>query len=157
MIGANLVGGLLGTLVLTSMLRVACEIGLTRMDLALILGTIVTRDRRKARAVGYAIHVVLGLTFAALYGVVFLAVGWHTWWLGALLGAAHAMFVGAILLNILVPAVHPLMGTSETAANEYALIEPPGFMMINYGRHTASVMLASHVVFGAIVGWAARL
>jgi hypothetical protein len=46
------------------------------------------------------------------------------------------------------------MGTPETGANEVALIEPPGFLMLNYGRNTFVVALASHVAFGAVVGWA---
>ena len=37
-----LVGGVVGTLVLTSSLRAASELGLTRMDLPFLLGTAVT-------------------------------------------------------------------------------------------------------------------
>jgi hypothetical protein len=44
------------------------------------------------------------------------------------------------------------MGTPETAANEFALIEPPGFLLLNYGRNTFFVTLVAHVLFGAIVG-----
>jgi hypothetical protein len=68
----------------------------------------------------------------------------------------HAVFVGTILVNVLLPAVHPLMGTPETAANEIALIEPPGFLMLNYGRNTFLVLLAAHMAYGAIVGWVVR-
>lgn len=157
MIGSHLAGGLLGTLVLTTMLRVASEIGLTRLDFALILGTILTQNRRKARAIGYALHFLLGLAFAFLYGAMLHAIGWSTWWLGAMLGAVHALFIATVVMNVLLPVVHPLMGTPETAANEYALIEPPGFLMRNYGQHTVLVVIASHVVFGAIIGWAARI
>jgi hypothetical protein len=156
-IGAHFAGGLLATIVLTTMVRVASEIGLTRLDLALILGTTVTQNRRKARAIGYAMHLVLGLAFAFLYAAAFQAIGWSAWWLGAAFGAAHALFIATVLMNVLLPAVHPIMGTPETAANESALIEPPGFLMANYGRHTVLVVIASHVVFGAIIGWAARI
>jgi hypothetical protein len=31
-------------------------------------------------------------------------------------------------------------------------LEPPGFMALNYGRRTPIVSLASHVVYGAILG-----
>lgn len=157
MIAAELAGGLLGTLLLTTMLRTATELGLTRMDLALILGTTLTQNRRKARAVGYGLHFASGLLFAFLYGAMFRAVGWSTWWLGAAFGAVHALFVSTVLMNVLLPVVHPLMGTPETAANEFALIEPPGFLMRNYGRHTLVVTLAAHMVYGAVVGWAERI
>lgn len=156
MIGSELVGGLLGTLALTTMVRVAQELHLTRMDLPLILGTIVTQNRRKARAVGYLVHAGLGIVFAVLYGSAFSLIGWSSWWLGALFGALHAVFMSSVVLNVLLPVIHPLMGTPESAANEAALIEPPGFLMLNYGRNTFLVTLFSHVVFGAIVGWAVR-
>ena len=35
-------------------------------------------------------------------------------------------------------------------------IEPPGFLMRNYGRNTFLVALLAHIAFGAIVGWAVR-
>lgn len=148
----ELAGGLLGTFALTTMMRVATETKLTRMDLALILGTIVTENRRKAKAIGYIFHFALGIIFAFAYGAFFLMIGRSSWWLGAILGAVHAVFNASVLINVLLPVVHPVMGTPETAANEVALIEPPGFLMVNYGRNTFLVTLASHVVYGAIVG-----
>jgi hypothetical protein len=33
-----------------------------------------------------------------------------------------------------------------------AMLEPPGFMMMNYGRSTPLVSLVAHVVYGGIVG-----
>jgi hypothetical protein len=147
-----LVGGFLGTLVLTTMMRGASELGLTRMDLALLLGTVVTDRRRKAKAIGYAAHFVTGLGFAFLYAACFIGVGRSSWWLGGLFGALHALFLSTVLVNVLLPLVHPRMGTPDTAANEVALIEPPGFLMLNYGRNTFLVTLAAHVAYGAIVG-----
>ena len=152
MMGSGFAGGLLGTVVLTTMIRVANELGWTRMDLGLILGTAVTPNRRKARAIGYFIHLGLGLVFAFAYVGVFRVVGFSSWWLGALLGSLHAVFVSTVVINVLLPVVHPLMGTPETAANEVALIEPPGFLMRNYGEHTFLIALAAHVAYGAIVG-----
>jgi hypothetical protein len=49
------------------------------------------------------------------------------------------------------------MGTPETAANEVVLIEPPGFLMLNYGRNTFVVTIAAHVAYGAIIGWASAV
>jgi hypothetical protein len=68
------------------------------------------------------------------------------------LGLFHALFAGSALVNILLPAVHPRMGTPFTAANEAPLLEPPGFMLLNYGRRTPLVTLAAHIVYGTIVG-----
>ena len=157
MIASAIAGGLLGTVVLTTIVRAASEMNLTRMDLTLILGTMVTTDRRRARAYGYAIHFGIGLVFALLYVAVFVAIHRTSWWLGALFGALHAVFLGVVVINVLLPLVHPLMGTPETSASEHALIEPPGFLMLNYGRSTFVITLLAHMAFGAVVGWAVRL
>ena len=117
---SSLAGGLLGTLTLTTILRAASEMGLTRMDLPFLLGTTVTENRRRAKVYGYLFHFGLGLSFAVLYGLSFAAIGRSSWWLGA-------------------------------------LIEPPGFLMLNYGRNTFLLTLAAHAAYGAIIGWAVRL
>jgi hypothetical protein len=152
MIASAMAGGVVGTLVFTTIVKAATEIGITRMDLALLLGTAVSDNRRRARAFGYIFHFVLGVAFAVAYGEFFEIIGRSSWWLGALLGALHAIFTGTILVNVLLPIVHPRMATTETAANEITLIEPPGFLMLNYGRSTFLVSLAAHVAYGAVVG-----
>ena len=152
MIGSAIAAGFVGTLVMTTIIRAASELGLTRMDLALLLGTAVTENRRKARAIGYVFHFVVGIGFAVAYGEFFAIIGQAAWWIGALLGALHAIFDGTVLVNVLLPVVHPRIGTPDTAANEIALIEPPGFLMLNYGRSTFLVMLVAHVAYGAVVG-----
>jgi len=45
-------GGFIGTLVLTTWLRAASELRLTRIDLPFLLGTAVTADRLRAKALG---------------------------------------------------------------------------------------------------------
>ena len=50
-----LVGGVVGTIVLTSGLRVAQELGVTRMDIPLLLGTIFTDRRDRASVIGYVV------------------------------------------------------------------------------------------------------
>ena len=153
MIGTAIAAGFVGTLVMTTIMRAAGEIGLTRMDLALLLGTTVTENRLRARAVGDVFHFVIGVGFAGLYGEFFTIVGHATPWLGALLGALQAIFNGTVLVNVLLPLVHPRIGTPDTAANDIALVEPPGFLMLNYGRRTFFVVLVAHLAFGTVVGW----
>src|SRR5438477_12400157 len=91
-------GGFVGTLVLTTMLRGASELGLTRMDLPFLLGTSVTEDRRRAKVYGYLFHFALGLGFAIVYGMCFAAIQRSGWWLGALVGALHALFTSTVLV-----------------------------------------------------------
>jgi hypothetical protein len=145
-------GGAVGAVVLASGLRIAQELGWTRMDIPLLLGTIFTEDRRRANALGYLVHFANGIVFALAYFAVFEAVGRAGWLLGLGLGAVHATFVGGGLANVLLPAVHPRMGTPWSDAEETPLLEPPGFMLANYGPNTVAVTFVLHLAFGAIVG-----
>jgi hypothetical protein len=147
-----LVGGFLGTVVLTTTLRAASEYRLTRMDIPFLLGTAFSEDRRRAKAIGYVLHFLAGLVFALMYWIAFRVLGESSWWLGGLFGLVHVAFAGSALVNILLPAVHPRMGTHATAASSTPLLEPPGFMLRNYGRRTPLVAVLAHVAYGVIVG-----
>ncbi len=151
-IWAALAGGFAGTLVLTSVLRAASEARLTRMDLPFLLGTAVTSDRRRAKVLGYLAHFGFGFLFALVYYGLFEAIGRSGWALGAVFGLVHGVFSATALVNILLPMLHPRMGTPFTAAGSSPLIEAPGFLMRNYGRSTAVVSLVAHVLYGTIVG-----
>ncbi|HEX6580118.1 MAG TPA: hypothetical protein VF195_04530 [Actinomycetota bacterium] len=145
-------GGVLGTFVLTTVLRTASELGLTRVDLPFLLGTAVTRDRGRAKAIGYVAHFGFGLLFSLAYAAFFLVVDASGWLLGAVLGLAHGLFAGTALVNVLLPVVHPRMGKPWTDARSSPLIESPGFLMLNYGAGTPVVSLVAHILYGAIVG-----
>jgi hypothetical protein len=146
-----LAGGFAGTLVLTTVLRAATELHLTRIDLPFLLGTAVSGNRTTAKSVGYAAHFVFGLVFAMAYYLLFLALGRHDWWIGAVFGAVHGVFSGTVLINVLLPVVHPRMGGPMSDATQVALLEAPGFLGRNYGHQTATVGLLAHVLYGTIV------
>ena len=148
----TIAGGFVGTLVLTTMLRAATELGLTRIDLPFLLGTALSVDRTRAKALGYAAHFLAGQIFALIYLAVFSAINSSGFALGALFGLLHGVFAGTALVNVLLPVVHPRMGTPESAADSHPLLEPPGFLMLNYGRGTPLVSVIAHVAYGAIVG-----
>jgi hypothetical protein len=142
----------IGTFVLTTVLRTASELGLTRVDLPFLLGTAVTEDRSRAKAVGYLAHFAFGMLFAVGYSLIFLAIDTSGWLLGAALGLAHGLFSGTALVNILLPVVHPRMGKPWTDASSSPLIEAPSFLMLNYGPATPIVSTVAHILYGAIVG-----
>ncbi len=152
-----LAGGFAGTLVLTTVLRGSSEVGFTRMDLPFLVGAVFTTNRSRAKALGYLLHFVIGLLFALIYTAVFLAIHRGGWLVGALFGIVHAVFVGTVMVNVLLPSVHPRMGTPSSAADSAPLLEPPGFMMLNYGRRTPLVNLTAHILYGAIVGGFVKL
>jgi len=145
-------GGLVGTLVLTTGLRAASELRLTRMDLPFLLGTVFSGNRVHAKAIGYVLHFIAGQVFAFIYYGVFVAIDESGVLLGAAFGLLHGVFAGTALVNILLPVVHPRMGSTHTAADSSPLLEPPGFLMLNYGRSTPLVSVVVHVLYGAIVG-----
>jgi hypothetical protein len=145
-------GGFVGTVVLTTAMRAASELGLTRMDLPFLLGTTVAADRTRAKALGFVLHFVVGQFFAFVYLGVFAAIGHSGWALGALFGLLHGLFAGSALVSVLLPVIHPRMGTPVSSAADRPLLEPPGFMMLNYGQRTPLVTLVAHVAYGTIVG-----
>jgi hypothetical protein len=147
-----LAGGFIGTLVLTTALRAANELGLTRIDLPFLLGTAVTGDRTRAKALGYLLHLGAGELFALVYYAVFIAIDTSGWPLGALFGLLHGVVSATALVGTLLPVVHPRMGSALSAADSSPLLEPPGFLLRNYGRGTPVVTLVAHVAYGAIVG-----
>jgi len=149
---AVVIGSVAATLVLTTLLRAASELGLTRMDIPFLLGTAVTTDRVQAKAVGYALHFVFGFLFALAYWAIFAVVDEDGLLLGAMFGLVHALFASTALVNVLLPVVHPRMGTGFDAAGSTPMLEPPGFLLLNYGRQTPIVTIIAHIAYGAIVG-----
>jgi hypothetical protein len=147
-----LAGGFIGTLVLTTALRAANELGVTRVDLPFLLGTAVTRDRARAKALGYVLHLLAGQAFALVYYAIFAAIDTSGWVLGALFGLLHGVVSATALVSVLLPVVHPRMGSPLSAADSSPLLEPPGFLMRNYGRGTPTATVLAHIAYGAIVG-----
>jgi hypothetical protein len=147
-----LAGGFVGTVVLTTALRAASELRLTRMDIPFLLGTALTANRLLAKTVGYVLHFAIGLGFALLYYAIFAAINLSGWWLGAILGLAHGVAVTTALVNDLPPLLHPRMGSPLTGAHTTALLEAPGFLMLNYGPQTPIVNILAHIAYGTIVG-----
>jgi hypothetical protein len=156
-IGGALAGGFVGTLVLTTALRAANERGLTRVDLPFLLGTAFTGDRARAKALGYLLHLAAGEGFALIYYAIFAATNTSGWLLGAVFGLLHGVVSATALVNILLPVVHPRMGSTLSAADSGPLLEPPGFLMRNYGRGTPIATVVAHIAYGAIVGGFAAL
>ena len=143
--------GLLATAVLTSVMIVAQLAGWTRLDLPLLLGTMITEDPDKARIVGFGMHLVIGEGFALGYAAAFALLDNSTWWLGALLAMAHAAVALTILVPLL-PGVHPRMASNRAGPATKTLLEPPGLLGLNYGVETPAVAIVSHLAFGIALG-----
>jgi hypothetical protein len=147
-----LAGAAAGTLVLSTVLRLASELRLTRMDLPFLVGTMVTEDRERAKVLGWVLHAAAGLGFGLVYAGIFAATGRSGWSFGAALGLLHGLVAGTAVVETLLPFAHSRIGSAATAAGETPVLERPGFLMLNYGRRTPIVTVVAHVAYGALVG-----
>ena len=109
--GGWAVFGLVATAALTAVMMIAQLAGLTRLDIPLMLGTIVADDPDHARVAGFFMHLAMGQVFALFYAAAFAALDEATWWLGASFGLAHAIVALAVIVPLL-PGVHPRMATA---------------------------------------------
>lgn len=154
--GSWLLWGFAATLVLTTISSVAQGLGLTRMNLPYMLGAIFTPDRDKARFYGFGIHVAAGWVFSLIYVLIFQSLGAVGWWRGSVIGLLHAVFVLVVVVGLL-PGLHPRMASEQQGPTAQNMLEPPGFLALNYGVQTPLAIVLSHVVFGAILGTFYRL
>jgi hypothetical protein len=146
-----LLSGFVATLALSTLLSTSQGLGLTRMNLPYLIGTVVSPKREKARVYGFAIHLVNGLIFSILYVLIFETTHRANWWFGALIGVAHALMVLTVGMSLM-PGLHPRMASEQHGPNANRLLEPPGFMALNYGIQTPISVFLAHAVFGAILG-----
>jgi uncharacterized membrane protein YagU involved in acid resistance len=143
--------GLIATTALTAVMTIAQLAGLTRLDLPLLLGTIVTEDPDKARVAGFFMHLLVGQGFALGYAAVFALLGEATWWLGGLLGLLQVAVALTVLVPLL-PGVHPRLASARAGRSSTTALEPPGLFGLNYGRETPAVAIAAHLVYGIALG-----
>lgn len=149
--GSALLWGFVATTVLTVLMSASQGLGLSRMGMPFILGTMVTADRRRAPLYGALLHVVGGWSFAFAYAYLFESLGRAGWWLGGIVGLLHGLAVLLVLLPAL-PGIHPRMASETTGPEPTRGLEPPGFLALNYGRRTPAIALAAHVAYGVILG-----
>lgn len=148
--------GFVGTIVLTGFMSASQRLGLTRMSLPFMLGTMFTPDRERAKVIGFFVHLFNGWWLAFIYAAVFKSWRRATWWLGALVGLTHGLFVLTTVIPLL-PGVHPRMASEEQGPTPTRQLEPPGFMGLNYGARTPVTVLFAHLLFGSILGAFYRL
>lgn len=149
--GGWLLLGFLSTLVLTSILAASQGLGMTRMNIPYMLGTMFTPNRDRAKIIGIFFHFINGWIFSLIYILTFELFSIATWWIGAILGLLHAIFVLTVGIPIL-PGIHPRMASEQQGPTVVRQLEPPGFMALHYGIRTPISVIIAHIVFGSILG-----
>lgn len=143
--------GFAATLILTTITIAGQSLGLTRLDMPFIIGTMFTPDRDRAKIIGYVFHLLNGWILAVVYALFFENVHAATWWFGALIGAVQGVIVVVVILPLL-PGVHPRMVSDFRGPEPTRLLEPPGYLATNYGRFTPLITIVAHTVYGIILG-----
>lgn len=146
-----LLWGFAATIILSGCVVLGQSLGLTRIDIPFIVGTMFTADRDRAKVAGLLMHLVNGWIFALVYALFFEAIGEATWWFGALIGIVQGLFVVVVALPLL-PGIHPRMVSDFRGPEPTRLLEPPGFLASNYGRKTAAVTVIAHAIYGFVLG-----
>jgi uncharacterized membrane protein YagU involved in acid resistance len=149
--GGGLLWGFVGTVMLTGLMAGSQGLGLTRMNLPYMLGTMFTADRDRAKLVGFVVHFINGWLFASVYAAAFESWRRSTWWLGAAIGGVHGAFVLLAALPML-PAMHPRMASEQRGPTPTRQLEPPGLLGLNYGYRTPLSVFLAHLLYGGVIG-----
>lgn len=147
-----LLWGFAATVVLTGILTASQSLRWSRISIPFLLGTIFTPNRSRALWVGFVLHFLNGWGVALLYAALFESMGHAGILWGGLFGIAHGLFILAVLIPLL-PTVHPRMATEAHGPNLNRGLQPPGFLALNYGRHTPLLTLLAHLSYGMILGF----
>ena len=146
-----LLWGFAATVVLTTTIVAGQSLGVTRIDMPFIVGSMFTADRDRAKILGYLIHAFNGWVFSIVYALFFQEMHRATWWIGALMGLLQGFVVSVTVLPLL-PGIHPRMVSDSRGPEPTRLLEPPGFLSTNYGRWTPVITIFAHLLYGLILG-----
>ncbi|MCH8185075.1 MAG: hypothetical protein IH862_03100 [Chloroflexi bacterium] len=141
-VGAGLIGGaVMGMLLYMGIWMMPRQM---KMNLFLMLGTMMFRDRTMAIVAGGMMHAVMSIVFGLIHVAFFVAFDLETelvaW--GILFGVVHWMISGMGLG--MMPMMHPLIRRGE--------MDSPGAFALSYPPMTAMGFFMLHIVFGIVVG-----
>ncbi len=134
------IAGLVGTVVFTMIMVMAPKMGMPKMDIVGLLGSMFGGENR---ALGMIIHLLMGAIFAIIY-VYLWGVGIGTLSLlgGVIFGAIHWLVVGLMMAGM--PMMH--------AGIKSGAVEAPGIYMTKSGGAMGFMGgLIGHIIFGAVV------
>ena len=142
--------GFVATIDMTTVMRGAQGLGMSRLSLPFLFGTAVTGRLDLAYVLRHGLYALGGWSFAFLYHAIFMSLGHQSWWFGSLIGLGHGTFLLAGLMHL--PVIHPRMISEYDRPRTGRAVEPPGFFGLHYGRQTPLSTLLGHALYGAILG-----
>jgi len=135
-----IIGGIIGTGVMTGMMLWGKRLNLPAIDAHGILGYMLRSD--KATPVGYIMHWILGGIFAVGYAFIFQTIKGNPLVLGAILGIIHWILVGWMFA--FAPLAHAGMKAGTVKETGAYMLKSLGFTGFIAG-------MVGHIVFGLVV------
>ncbi len=134
------IAGLVSTVVFTTVLMMAPKMGMPKMDIVGLLGSMFGRPNQ---ALGWMMHLMMGVIFALIYAFLWSnGIGAATWTGGLIFGAVHWLIAGLVMGMI--PMMH--------AGIKSGAVQAPGLWMTNNGGAMAFMGgLVGHMIFGVVV------
>jgi len=136
------IAGLVATIVFTMVLKMAPKMGMPKMDIVSLLGSMFSA--KSNQALGWMMHLMIGIVFALIYAFLWSSgIGAATWTSGLVFGAIHWLIVGMAMGMI--PMMH--VGIKSGA------VQAPGLWMTGNGGGVMAFMggLVGHAIFGVLV------
>lgn len=136
-----IVAGIAGTLVMTMVMVMAPKMGMPKMDIVGMLGSMFSSEGN--RSLGMVMHLMMGVVFAVIYALLWNAgIGTVNLVWGAVFGAGHWLIAGVMMGGMAMMHAGVKAGT----------VEAPGVFMVNTGGMMAFMGgLIGHVIFGLVV------
>lgn len=149
--GSVFLWGFVASIVVTVIMQASQGLGISRMSLPFLLGSIFSPNRDRCQIAGFLCHLLTGWFLSFIYAAAFESWGAANAGLGMAIGLVHGSFALAFVIPVL-PYVHPRMATEFGEPAPTRMLEPPGFLALNYGRRTPIVTMVAHLAFGAVLG-----
>jgi len=129
---AVVIAGLAGTVAMTILMYLAPLMGMPKLDIIAMLGTMFTSNKTVSTIIGVMAHLMMGVVFAFIYALLWsFGIGSPTWLWGLIFGAVHGLVVYMIMPMI--NRMHPRS------------VEMEG------GTKMAVGMVMVHMVYGLVV------
>lgn len=138
---AAVIAGLAGTAVMSMLMLVAPKMGLPRMAIWEMLGSMFNKDGNAP--LGWGLHAMMGVVFALIYAFLWgSGIGAATATGGLAFGAVHWLVAGALMAGV------PMMHAGIKAGS----VQAPGpYMTRNGGAMAFMGGLVGHLLYGLVV------
>lgn len=138
---AVIIAGLAGTVVITIMMSLAPQMGMPKMDMPGMLGSMFGAPG--SWTMGLIIHLMMGVIFAFIYGLLWAnGVGAPAVLSGILFGVIHWLVVGLVMG--MMPMMHAGIQSGDVP-------EPGVYMLKNGGMMGFMGGLIGHIIFALVV------